>query len=217
MTEIHLEKKKQKKGLAWLWVLPAAAVVAGLIIWAVADDDDEAERTAAVTEGEAGEEEGVFEQERSVLEEEEAKPADEQQPSAEPPEAQQQQPSGEAIPIAAILEEPTEWQGRTISGTADVASVPTDRGFFIQSGGQQLFVVLDPRLEESPYRVETNNRVRIEEATVRDASYAREVSGQLTADTRNILEDQSVFLLADGENVSLLPGAWQQQRQQQQR
>lgn len=176
MADIHLEKKKSRGGMMWLWLLLAGLVAAAFIAWIALDDDDaEVEQTAEV--------------------EREAQPE---------PQAAEQQQQQEGIAVGAILQDPASWEGRTVSGEIAVESVPTDRGFWIEEGGQRLFVVLDPEHEETPYEVEAENRVHIRQATVRGSEYRDQISGQLTEETRNILQGEEVFLLADGPDVQLL-------------
>ena len=64
--------------------------------------------------------------------------------------------------------------------------------------------MLDPLQRETPYEVEAPDRVRIQQAAVRDASYRDQLSGTISEETRNILQNQQVFLVADGPSVQLL-------------
>lgn len=109
------------------------------------------------------------------------------------------------IPFAAILGSPAGWVGRTVSGEAAVPGVPTDRGFWIEDGGQRLFVVLDDGPAEVPINIQSGQKLRITGATVYDD--VANVPGELDADTRRILQDQPVFLGVHERNVEVLPSA----------
>ena len=99
-----------------------------------------------------------------------------------------------------LYHEEVDVERRPANATHDDA----DRGFWIQEDGRRLFVVLDPRNLETPYEVESNNRVMIENAEVRNGDQLDDISGQLSAETRDMATQQRVFLLADGQDVDLL-------------
>jgi hypothetical protein len=46
------------------------------------------------------------------------------------------------LPIAAILANPAQYGGQTVSGSVRVTEVVSDRGFWIEGNGQRMFVVL---------------------------------------------------------------------------
>jgi hypothetical protein len=95
-----------------------------------------------------------------------------------------------------------------------VAEVPSDRGFWIEEGGQRMFVVLDEgapgvppgvsdvqgEMAERP-DINPGDMLRITGATVRDASYIQSMS-MLDDDTRQILQGVTTFLTADGSDVT---------------
>lgn len=91
-----------------------------------------------------------------------------------------------------------------------VAEVPSDRGFWIEEGGQRMFVVLDEGgpgttdaegAMDADLDINPGDMVRISGATVRDASYMQSMS-MLDDDTRQILQGVTTFLTADGSDVT---------------
>lgn len=102
------------------------------------------------------------------------------------------------IPLAAILDNPQSYYGRTISGTANVIRPDTDRGFFIKTdGNQQIFAILSKTLDSPDWKTDIDAGQRIWLAgTVFDASKAsglpelRPVSDK----TMRVLGQEHVFI-----------------------
>lgn len=170
MADINLEKKRSSS--AWLWVVVALLVVVVLAWWMW--PDEELEPVVA-----------------------EAPMTEVQPPTAPLPEPVAQMPG---IPVSQIVESPTTWTGRTVEGEVRVTSVPTDRGFWIEDQGEQLFVLINPEGGEAP-NIQPNTTVRIEEGTVRDTTFVAGIPGEISDETRNILQDQSVFIVTDPGNI----------------
>lgn len=181
MAEIKLERKSS--GTKWLWVLLALLLVLLLLWWMW-----------------PGEEPAVV----GTTEVEEAEPARE-------PVAERATPLETAdrvrIPVATIAESPGEWIGRTVSGSVQVAEVPTDRGFWVEDGGERLFAVIVDEPREVPVDINAGQTLDIAEARVRDAGEIEDLPGRpLDADTQQILSDQDVFLLVDESALARYEG-----------
>ena len=108
MAEINIEPRRPA---IWAWVL--ALVALALIVWAgteLLSNDPEAASLDPMLSPAVG----------TAPTRLEPSPAD---------------TTAGAIPFAAILGSPAGWVGRTVSGEAAVPGGPTDRGFWIETGG----------------------------------------------------------------------------------
>lgn len=107
-----------------------------------------------------------------------------------------------ALPIAQILANPGQYASQTVTGTARVTDVISDRGFWIEEAGQRMFVVLDePQGAEPVVDINTGQTVQLS-GQVRDASAV----GQLTTleqETRQVAQGQPAFLIVRPAGVSI--------------
>jgi hypothetical protein len=110
--------------------------------------------------------------------------------------------AGGALPIAQILANPGQYGSRTVTGTARVTEVISDRGFWIEDAGQRMFVVLDePQGAEPVVDINAGQSVQLQ-AQVRDASAV----GQLTTleqETRQVAQGQPAFLIVRPAGVTI--------------
>ena len=178
MAEIPVEKKSSMK---WLWILLAIILLA-LLIWWIAGDSEEPVQDELVGQNTVG-----------------ADPITPPEPVA----------MEEGVTIADILGNPTEYVGQdnvTISGVS-VAEVPTDRGFWVEDQGQRIFAVLIDGPSEVPMDINSGQQIVLREAMARDATFIEDLPGApLDADTRNILQDQDVYLVVDESNIDMNAG-----------
>lgn len=177
MADINVEKRSP--GI-WPWVVGLA--VLALLIWALVallDGDDDAE--VAVVEPVATEVE-----------------------PAPPMGASDATVIAAGLPVSQIVQTPAEWTGRTVAGEARVVEVPTDRGFWIEDGGERLFVILDDAPAERPVHIQQGQGIRMSGAVVHaDLSG---IPGELDPDTRGIVEGVPVFLSVDESGIEILSG-----------
>ncbi|MEW5929475.1 MAG: hypothetical protein AB1941_18630 [Gemmatimonadota bacterium] len=107
-----------------------------------------------------------------------------------------------ALPIAQILANPGQFGAQTVEGTARVAEVVSDRGFWIEDAGQRMFVVLDePQGAEPVVDIDAGQSVRLS-GQVRDGS----ALGQLTTleqETRQVAQGQPAFLIVRPAGVTI--------------
>lgn len=182
--EIPVEKKSS---MAWLWIL-LALILAALLLWWLLDDDDEAVVPVAVG---------------TVA----TAPADVQAGQvATLPEPVAQAPGRT---IADVLGNPSAFVGQSFSQDAvEVASVPTDRGFWIRDGGAQIFALLTQE-GESAMNIQPGQRVRISEATLRNAAAMQEsrIPETLDQETRRIVEAEPIILTLEPGDIEILEGA----------
>lgn len=176
--EIPVEKKSS---LAWLWILLALLLAALLLWWLLDDDDDVAEPVAVDTVATAP---AVVTTDQAV---------------AEDPNRS----------IAAIKANPSAFVGQSFSRDAvEVASVPTDRGFWIRENGEQIFAMFTQE-GESPIDVTDGQTVRISEATLRDTAFLQQgqIPETLDQETRNVVEAQPIFLTLEPGDVEVVERA----------
>lgn len=182
MAEIKLERRSS--GAKWLWILLFLLLLALLAwwLWPDAEPVDEIEDTTV----------GVVEPAPVVT-----------------PEPLDVEPAvgTEGIPVAEIAANPLDWVGRTVSGQVEVGEVPTDRGFWVEGGGERVFaLIVDEPLEE-PVDINQGQTLDISTATVRSADDREGLAGDpLDADTEAILTEQEVFLLVPESSLARYPG-----------
>lgn len=120
-------------------------------------------------------------------------------------------PAGDAaavvlVPVAQIVAGPAAWAGRVVDGETRVAEVPTDRGFWVEEGGQRVFVIFNERAPDTPKNINAGQRVHIARAMVH--TDPANVPGDLDPDTRQIAQGQPVFLAVNEADLHLLsPGS----------
>ncbi len=93
---------------------------------------------------------------------------------------------------------PANYANQTVSGTARVAQVVSDRGFWIEDGGQRVFAVIDEPKPEIK-NIRAGQTVRLDGAQV--MTNASQVPGQLEAQTQQAIQNQSAFLYVRAANI----------------
>ena len=113
-----------------------------------------------------------------------------------------------AVTIGDVLSNPDDYVGETWPrAEVNVASVPTDRGFWIVDQGDSLFSVIIDVPEEQPKDINPGATLRIDEGTLRDRTYLPEMPGApLDQTTENIAEQQDAFLVVDERYINVLEG-----------
>lgn len=179
MADIDLERR-ERSGLGWLWAL-LALLLLGLLAWWVWPDDDPDMLT----------------------------PVDD--PAAVDTLAPADTAAmGDTIgaDLGAIVANPSEWIGRSFPDTrADVGPELTDRGFFIESGGAELMVIIIDQPREQPKDINPGQTVRITGGTLRGPDHIGQIEGDLLEDdTEELLREQEIFLVVDEEDIEILEG-----------
>lgn len=106
--------------------------------------------------------------------------------------------------IVEVLRAPTDWVGRTVSGKARVVEVPTDRGFWVESGGQRIFAILIDQPQEDPIDINVGQTLQITTATVHDASTLDQIPGEpMEEETKTLARSQPVYLVVDEDDVTI--------------
>lgn len=178
MAEIPIEKKSSK---AWLWIL-LALLILGLLLWWLLSDDDEAELVTA-----------------PVAVEETMAPATPM--TATDGTAAAQGP----VTLAAITANPSAYFGQTFTGEVEVPEVPTDRGFWVTQDGARVFALIIDEPQEIPKDINPGQRLRVTEGMLRDATQLENIPGKpIDDDTRRILGEQQIFMIADEDNIEIL-------------
>jgi hypothetical protein len=168
---------ERRSGAPWVWWIIGIIILA-LIIWGIAEamEPDEPDVAAAVPP--------------AVV--------------AAAPVA----PAPGAVPVLVVHEivvGPQTWVGKRVSGTAQVSGVPTDRGFWLGSGSDRIFVVLNDQPAETPIDINPGQTVQLTDALV--VTDFSQVPGTVEAETREIAQQQPVFLDVDEANVKVVNGA----------
>lgn len=180
VAEIPIEKKSSK---TWIWIL-LALLLLGLLLWWLLDDDETAEVAVAPTAIE--------------------------QPVVDPmvaPAAPAAEGAGTAgaMTLAAITQNPGQYFGQSFSGEVDVPEVPTDRGFWVTQDGARLFALIVDEPREVPLDINSGQRLRITNGELRSASQLEGIPGAaIDADTRRILGEQQIFMIADEADIEIL-------------
>lgn len=170
MAEINIERKERS---IWPWIIGAVLVL--LLVWGLTGlfDSDEASEVPVATAP-------------AVVEP--------MQPAAPTPDVAM----GDLIPVSAILAAPAGYAGQTISGTATVAEVISDRGFWIEEGGQRAFAVIDEPKPEIK-NIQAGQTVRLDGAQV--MTEASQVPGALEAETQQAIANQAAFIYVRAPNI----------------
>ncbi|MEM7687492.1 MAG: hypothetical protein AAF291_00590 [Pseudomonadota bacterium] len=108
--------------------------------------------------------------------------------------------------LATILANPQAYIGRdNFTGKVDVPAVPTDRGFWVEHEGSQMFALLIDGPQEVPLDINPGQNLQVNGGTVRDAGDLENLPGEpIDDDTRAILAEQDVFLLIDEDQIEIL-------------
>ena len=121
-----------------------------------------------------------------------------------------------AFSVADVFANPTPYVGRTVTPEAlRVAEVPSDRGFWVEEGGQRIFVVVNeppaPAANEAmrnePLNIQPGQTVRIREAVIQDPTFITSLPGNISEETRSILRGLPFYLVADARNINVLGSA----------
>lgn len=176
MAEINVERKEG--GSIWPWIIGLLALLlVGWLLFSMFDRDDDVAEVPVVTEPMAT---------MPVVD-----------PAAAPP-ATPDVDVGPMIPVAAIITGPANYANQTVSGTARVAQVVSDRGFWIDDGSQRIFTVIDEPKPEV-INIQAGQMVRLDGAQVMTA--ASQVPGQLEAQTQQAIGNQPAFLYVRAANI----------------
>lgn len=199
MANIDIQKK-QSSGKGWLWGLLVAAGVVALGLFFIFNGEPGDEEIGAEVELGAAATEGPWEPLEDGDDDRTA--ANETDERNAPANEQDTNDDSEAFPIAAVMDSPSEWEGRTVEGEVVVREVPTDRGFWVEEDGKRAFFVVDPEGRESDAHIQEGQRIRITGAKVhRDLD---DLSGQLVSEARQMVDEEPVFFVVDPEDFEIL-------------
>jgi len=203
MANIDIQKK-QSSGKGWLWGLLAAAGVIALVLFFIFNGEPGDEELGAEVELGAAATEGPWEPLEEEGDDDRAAASNDERANTgtNDESSNDSNTRGEAFPIAAVMDSPGEWEGRTVEGEVVVRSVPTDRGFWVEEDGQRAFFVVDPEGRESDAHIQQGQRLRISGAKVHRG--LDDLTGQLVAEARQMVEDEPVFFVVDPEDFEIL-------------
>lgn len=192
MADINVQRK-QASIWPWLLGLVGLALAAWLLISMLSGDDDEVAVVRETTPA--------------------AAPVVTEPVPLTPPAPSAAAAAG--IPIAAIMSNPAEWSGRTVSGQVRVAEAVSDRGFWIEDGGQRLFVVKNespvPGVADVQGAADTMSSRNLNAGQTVQMSgtvhtSADQVPPPIDARTREILATQRVFMTSNVADIQHMAG-----------
>lgn len=111
------------------------------------------------------------------------------------------------LPVDLILVTPADYLGQPVVGTAEVVDVVSDRGFWLEKGGQRIYALIaqSPNMEQA-VDIDPGQTVRLA-GLVYDNSLADGIAGQLDAQTLETIADQPAFLLVAASNIVVIEAA----------
>lgn len=178
---------ERKSSMSWLWWVLGLILLALLIWWLIPDGDDD------------------------VLVTDPAPVVEPMDPVAAPV------PGAVGTTIADVLANPAAHAGQSFSTeTVRVAEVVSDRGFWIESNGQRLFVVKNESPEAGTADVQGPADVRParninagDMVQINGTLYASpdEVQPPLDNQTRQAMQGQAIFLQANVADIQHMDGA----------
>ena len=191
MADIDIEKKKGGMGIL-PWIL--GLLLLGLILWGLTRcGDDDADEAVVVTTDTL-----VTDTTTTMA----PMPMDTGMAMADTTAAGAAGAAAGALPVAAILANPGQYGTQAVSGTARVTDVISDRGFWVEEGGQRMFVVIaEPQASEQAIDINTGQTIRLS-GTVREGSAAGQLTG-LEAEAQRTAQGQPAFLLVNPSDVSV--------------
>ena len=111
--------------------------------------------------------------------------------------------AGGMIPVAQLLGTPDASVGQSVSGSARVTEVVSDRGFWIEEGGQRMFVVMgEPQAAENRIDVNAGQTVRLSGTVQRGGAQAAVPTG-IEAEAQKIAQGQPLFLVVQPQDVQI--------------
>ncbi len=193
MAKIDIERKKP----VWPWIV--GLIVLALVVWALfalLNDDDDVDPALTPPVATAP----VVTDPIEPLEP--MDPAVIVAPMPPPPTDADNTP----IPVGVIVVGPGEFLGQPVVGTAEVADVPTDRGFWLEQAGQRIYAVIaeSPDMEDE-ININPGQQVRLA-GIVYDNALSSQIAGGLDAETMQIIADEPAFLLVDARNIVIVDG-----------
>lgn len=108
------------------------------------------------------------------------------------------------IPVDVIVVTPAPHLGQAVVGTAKVAEVPFDRGFWIEKNGKRMFAVIaqSPDMEQA-VNIDPGQNIRLA-GVIYDSALASGIAGQLDPKAMETIAGQPAFLLVDAKNISVI-------------
>ncbi len=175
----EIDIQRQPQRSVPIWLWIAGAILAALLIWGLIEAFDNDQATAP------------------------------QQPTERVAGERGEIGAPEALPLATIVGTPNDYFGKDVRGTATVAEVTSDRGFWVENQGQRAFVVLGEGMTERDVNITQGQQVLIEGTYMESANMGQ--VPQLEQDAQNVIQGETGFIRAN--SVDILEQRGQQQAQ----
>lgn len=113
------------------------------------------------------------------------------------------------LPVDLIIITPADYLGQPVVGTAQVADVPSDRGFWLEKNGERIYAMISqsPEMEQA-VNIEPGQTVRLA-GLVYDSALAEGIAGQVDPQAMETIADQPAFLLVPATHVAVVDAAAQ--------
>lgn len=111
--------------------------------------------------------------------------------------------AGGALALGQIMGAPDASAGQTVSGTARVTEVVSDRGFWVEEGGQRMFVVLaEPQSAERRIDINQGQTVQLS-GTVQKGGTGAQTPAGLEQEAQQIAQKEAAFLMVRPADVTI--------------
>jgi hypothetical protein len=113
--------------------------------------------------------------------------------------------SPDALPVGEILASADAYAGQTMSGTVTVPQTPSDRGFWVETGGERMFAILAERSEQVK-DIDPGQTVRLTDARILRGSESAQIPADVDAEAKQTAQGQPLFLLVPANGVEIVSG-----------
>ncbi|KPP94978.1 hypothetical protein [Erythrobacter sp. HL-111] len=110
-----------------------------------------------------------------------------------------------AMTLSAVLTDPSAYYGREgFDDTVTVAGPLTDRGFWIESGGNRMFAIVIDEPREQPIDINVGATLDISDGTIRNPDDIENLPGDaLDEDTIAAMKGEEVVLVVDEDDIAI--------------
>lgn len=198
MADIDIQRKKS----VWPWIIGLIVLI--VIVWALFEMGDEEETLVPQPAVVAPVESPPLPVTNEPLPAEGGGSAIDEPVTAAPMPPPPTEADNEAVPVATIVLGPADFLGQPVVGTAQVAEVVSDRGFWLEQDGQRMFAMIaDTATMEDAIDLNPGQQVRLA-GVIYDSAMAGQIAGGVDPATMALVADQPAFLLVDSTNIVLM-------------
>lgn len=187
MADINVERKGGGRSpLPWILGLLALALLAFLLLRGCSDEGDPAPAAAPA--------DTVVTADTTAM-----------APATAPATGAAAAVSPDALPVGEILASADAYAGQTMTGTVTVPQTPSDRGFWVETGGQRMFAIL-AEASEQVKDIDPGQTVRLTDARILRGSDSGQIPADVDAQAKQTAQGQPLFLLVPANGVEIVSG-----------